>query len=55
MILTLKTCKKESSSDSGEEDEDEKFPPQGIENKGDRVSNDLDFYAWYRHNKRNVH
>ena len=55
IILTLKTWKKYSSSKPKEEDEDEQDHPQGIENKGDKFSNDLDFYAWYRHKKRRIH
>ena len=54
MIITLKTRKKESSSEPEEEDEYEQDQPQGIEKKGDKVSNDLDFYAWDRHKKKNI-
>ena len=45
--------KTDSSSESEEEDEHD--PPLGIENKGDKVSNDLDFYAWDRHKKKHIH
>ena len=54
MILNLKTWKIESSSESEEEYEDEQDQPHGIENTGDKVSNDSDFYAWYRHKKKHI-
>ena len=47
--------KKVSPSESEEEDEDEQDQPQEIENKCDKVFNDLDFYAWYRHKKKHIH
>ena len=47
--------KTESSSESEEEDEDKQDHPQGRENKGDKVSNNLDFYAWDRHKKKHIH
>ena len=47
--------KTESSSESEEEDEDKQDHPQGRENKGDKVSNNLDFYAWDRHKKKQIH
>ena len=45
----------DSSSESEEEDYDEQEQPYRIEKKGDKVSNDLDFYAWDRHNKKHIH
>ena len=39
---------------SEEEDEDEQDQPQVIEKKGDKFSNDLDFYAWDRHKKKHI-
>ena len=37
------------------EDEDEQDKPQVIEKMGDKVSNNLDFYAWNRHKKKHIH
>ena len=45
----------ESSSESEEEYEDEQDQPHRIENKGDKFSNNLDFYAWDRHKKNHIH
>ena len=54
MILTLKTWKIESSYESEEEYEDEQDQPHGIEMKGDKVYNKLDYYAWERRKKKNI-
>ena len=43
------------SSDSKEEDGDEQYQPHGIEKKGDKVSNDLGSYSWYRQKKKHIH
>ena len=43
-----------NKKESEEEDGDEKYQPQGIEKKGDIVSNYLDFYAWDRHKKKHI-
>ena len=42
-------------SDSEDEDEDELGHPQRIEKKGDKVYNDLYFYAWDRKRKNQNH
>ena len=47
--------KTESSSESEKEDEDEQDHPQVIEKKVDKNSNNLDFYAWDRHEKKHNH
>ena len=55
MILTLKTWEIESSSESEEEYEDEQDQSHAIEKKGDKVSNNLYFYACDRHKKKHIH